>query len=119
MTIPGLFLFYAGLVQKRKSRLGYDDSLDVFGVHGVGGFTGTLMAGVFSAAILGGTKAGLNIGAQVGTQTLAAVGAVVYTGIISLLILVLLKKTVGLRVTESEESEGLDLTQHEEMGYDL
>jgi Amt family ammonium transporter len=102
-----------------KARLGYDDSLDVFGVHGVGGFTGTVLAGVFSAAVFGGARADLNVGAQVGVQALAAVGAVIYTGVVSFLILALLKKTIGLRVTETEEAEGLDLTQHEEMGYDL
>ncbi len=102
-----------------KARLGYDDSLDVFGVHGVGGFVGTVLAGVFGAAALGGAVEGLDIGRQVGVQTLAAGGVALYTGIMSVAILKLLGATLGLRVTETEEREGLDITQHEEFGYDL
>jgi Amt family ammonium transporter len=113
----GLLCYYAcvGL----KAKLGYDDSLDVFGVHGVGGFVGTILAGAFSAASLGGAREGLDIVAQLGVQGVGALGAVVYTAAVSLVILVVLKKTIGLRVSEQEESEGLDLTQHEELGYDL
>ncbi len=115
--VSGLLCYVASVMI--KSKLGYDDSLDVFGVHGVGGFTGTILAGLFSAAVFGGAKADLDIGAQLGIQALGAVGAVIYTAVVSFIILALVKKTIGLRVTESEESEGLDLTQHEEMGYDL
>jgi Amt family ammonium transporter len=102
-----------------KTRLGYDDSLDVFGVHGVGGFVGTVLAGVFGAAVLGGSVAGLDIGRQVGVQTLAAGGVALYTAAVTFAILKVLAATMGLRVSETEEREGLDITQHEEFGYDL
>jgi Amt family ammonium transporter len=102
-----------------KARLGYDDSLDVFGVHGVGGFLGTVLAGVFGAAALGGAVEGLDVGRQVGVQTLAAGGVALYTAVVSFVILKVLAKVMGLRVTEAEEREGLDITQHEEFGYDL
>jgi Amt family ammonium transporter len=102
-----------------KAKLGYDDSLDVFGVHGVGGFVGTTLAGLFSAAAFGGAGLDRAVAAQVGVQLGAAAGAVAYTALVSAVILVVLNRLVGLRVSEAEERDGLDLTQHEELGYDL
>jgi Amt family ammonium transporter len=102
-----------------KGALGYDDSLDVFGVHGVGGFTGTLMVGVFAAGMFGGNQGALAIGNQVLTQLLAALIAIVYTAAVSWLILKLVDATLGLRVTEEEEVTGLDTVLHAEAGYDL
>jgi Amt family ammonium transporter len=102
-----------------KAKLGYDDSLDVFGVHGVGGVVGTLPAGVFCAAALGGAGTDLGVGRQVAVQAMGVVGAVVYTAVVSFVILAGVRAAIGLRVTDAEESEGLDLTQHEELGYDL
>jgi Amt family ammonium transporter len=102
-----------------KSKLGYDDSLDVFGVHGVGGFVGTLLAGVFGAAALGGNQEGLQIGSQVGVQLFAALITAAWAGLASFGLLKLTDALVGLRVTQEDESTGLDLALHEERGYNL
>jgi Amt family ammonium transporter len=102
-----------------KIRLGYDDSLDVFGVHGVGGFLGTLLVAVFASTSLGGKQADLAIGHQLGVQLFASVFTVVYTGLASFAILRILDATIGLRVTPEHEVVGLDTTLHAETGYDL
>jgi Amt family ammonium transporter len=104
---------------KLKRALGYDDSLDVFGVHAVGGIIGALLTGVFAAASLGGSKVDLDIGGQVWIQTLGVLFTVVYTGIGSYIILKIVDVIVGLRVTEEQETEGLDVSQHDERGYIL
>ena len=104
-----------------KRRLGIDDSLDVFPVHGVGGALGTVLAGVFASSSLGGFSGqgdGLPLGEQVLVQ-LTGVGSVaVYTAVASFILLKLIDMMLGLRVTEDEETEGLDLNQHNERGYD-
>ena len=102
-----------------KIRLGYDDSLDVFGVHGVGGFVGTVMAGVFGAAAFGGNQEGLAIGSQVGVQLTAALITAVWAGVGSYVLLKFVDAVVGLRVDEEEESRGLDIALHDEVGYNL
>jgi Amt family ammonium transporter len=102
-----------------KIRLGYDDSLDVFGVHGVGGFIGTVMAGVFGAAAFGGNQEGLAIGSQVGVQLTAALITAVWAGVASYVLLKFVDAVVGLRVDEEEESRGLDIALHDEVGYNL
>jgi len=102
-----------------KARLRYDDSLDVFGVHGVGGFIGTVMAGVFGAAALGGNQEGLAIGSQVGVQLTAALITAVWAGVASYVLLKFVDAVVGLRVDEEEESRGLDIALHDEVGYNL
>jgi Amt family ammonium transporter len=102
-----------------KMRLGYDDSLDVFGVHGVGGFLGTVLAGVFAAEVFQGNQGDLAIGSQVGTQLFAAVITVVYTAVASFAILKGVDAVVGLRVSPEEETQGLDTVLHAEVGYDL
>ena len=102
-----------------KIRIGYDDSLDVFGVHGVGGFVGVVLAGVFAAGMFGGKEGDLAIGHQVGVQLLAAVITVVYTAAASWAILKAIDATIGLRVTQEEEVIGLDTTLHAEAGYDI
>jgi Amt family ammonium transporter len=104
---------------KLKRALGYDDSLDVFGVHAVGGIIGAVLTGVFAAASLGGSKADLDIGGQVWIQTLGVLFTLVYSGIGSFIILKIVDVIVGLRVTEEQESEGLDVSQHDERGYIL
>ena len=113
----GFACYYASVTLKAK--LGYDDSLDVFGVHGVGGFLGTILVGVFSAASLGGAVEGYDIARGLGLQSLAAIGSAIYTGVVSFGILAAVRATIGLRVEEGAEREGLDLSQHEEFGYDL
>jgi Amt family ammonium transporter len=102
-----------------KARLGYDDSLDVFGVHGVGGFIGTIMAGIFGAAALGGNQEGLDIGAQVSVQLTAALIAAAWAAVASYALLKFVDVTVGLRVDDEEEARGLDLALHDEAGYNL
>jgi Amt family ammonium transporter len=104
---------------KLKNALGYDDSLDVFGVHAVGGIVGALLTGVFAAASLGGSIEGLNIGSQVWKQAIGVVVTIAYTGIVSAVILKVLDAVMGLRVTEDQESEGLDLALHDERGYNI
>ncbi len=117
----GVGCFFAATRIKRA--LGYDDSLDCFGVHGVGGVIGALLTGVFAAPELGG--AGLadgnaGIGAQVAAQAAGVVATVVYTGVASLVLLkVTGMLTGGLRVDEEQETQGLDLSEHDERGYNL
>ena len=100
-----------------KFRFRYDDALDVVGVHGVGGFVGIVMLAVFSATALGGSMENLDIPRQLGVQILGGLFTVVYTAIVSVAILKVVDFLVGLRVPEHEEVEGLDLTQHGEVGY--
>lgn len=102
-----------------KSRMGYDDSLDVFGVHGVGGFVGTVLAGVFGASAMGGLVDDMAIGSQVGTQLLAALITAGWAAIAGYVLLKITDAIVGLRVDEEAESKGLDLSEHEERGYIL
>jgi Amt family ammonium transporter len=100
-----------------KSKFGYDDSLDVFGVHGVGGFVGVILAGVFCAGMFGGTEGDVNIVSKVGMQFYAGATTAVYTVIVTYIILKITDAVVGLRVTTDEETQGLDLALHEEVGY--
>ena len=98
-----------------------DDSLDVFPVHGVGGMLGTILAGVFIAEQFGGAglAEGMTIGSQVGVQVLGVVAVLVWTVVATFVILQVVKLLVGLRVDEQQETEGLDITQHEETGYNM
>jgi Amt family ammonium transporter len=102
-----------------KQRFGYDDSLDVFGVHGVGGFLGTVLAGVFAHQMFGGNQGDLAIASQLGVQLLAALITVVYTFAVSWALLKAIDGTIGLRVDEDSERQGLDLAEHNEAGYNL
>lgn len=106
---------------KLKRALGYDDSLDVFGVHAVGGIIGALLTGVFASADLGGIgfAEGITMGQQVGIQAVAVISTVVYDLVVSFILLKILDVLIGLRVSEEEESEGLDIAQHEERAYNL
>jgi Amt family ammonium transporter len=103
-----------------KQRLGYDDSLDVFGVHGVGGFLGTLLAAVFAAPAFGGKgdPASYSIASQLGVQLLACLIAAAYTAAVSFGLLRLVSALLGgLRVDAESEMRGLDLALHDEAGY--
>lgn len=105
-----------------KDRLGYDDSLDAFGVHGIGGFTGTVGAGLLaSLAVNAGGADGLFFGAPETLVTqLKALGAVaIYSVAVTFVLLKVLDKLIGLRVTDEHEVMGLDLSQHSEEGYIL
>ena len=97
-----------------KNRLGVDDSLDVFAVHGVGGALGILLISFFGATALGGLGLDRSMGAQFGAQLLGLAATLVWSVAISWILAKLLDKTIGLRVGEEEELEGLDITAHGE-----
>ncbi len=118
--IAGLVCYVAVVVVKAK--LGYDDSLDAFGVHGIGGVLGVLLVGVFAAQAV--NPAGANglihgEGRQLLLQFIAIAGCTAYSFILSFGLLKLVDKVVGLRVTPHQENIGLDLTQHSESAYTL
>ena len=113
----GAVCWWASVVLKNK--LGYDDALDVVGVHGVGGLIGTLMVAFFGAPALGGIVEGMNMGKQFGIQAMASGITIVYCGIVTIVILKAIDLTIGLRIDEEGEMMGLDLTEHEEVGYDF
>jgi Amt family ammonium transporter len=113
----GVICFFCATSLKRK--LGYDDSLDAFGVHGIGGIVGAILTGVFAAPALGGFGSVEDIGAQVWIQIVGVLVTVVYTGIVTFVILKVLDLVMGLRVTEEQETVGLDLSEHNERGYNL
>lgn len=99
-----------------KPKLGYDDSLDVFGIHGLGGITGAILTGVFAVEAIGGTPGALegNV-AQVGTQLYGIAATVIWSGVASAILLFIIDKAIGIRVTDEGEAVGLDLNQHGEM----
>lgn len=113
----GVICYFCATSLKRK--LGYDDSLDAFGVHGIGGIVGAILTGVFAAPALGGFGTVTDIGMQVWIQAKGVILTVLYTAIVTYVILKVLDLVMGLRVNEEEESVGLDLAQHNERGYNL
>ena len=102
-----------------KRQFGYDDSLDVFGVHGVGGIVGALLTGVFASSALGGSEEGLNIASQLGLQAVGILATLVYSGVLTFIIVKVVDGMIGIRVTAEEENTGLDLTLHDERGFSL
>jgi Amt family ammonium transporter len=114
-----LFAWFAST--KLKRALGYDDSLDVWGVHGIAGIVGAILTGVFADASLGGAglAEGMTIGSQVWVQFVSVIGTLVYGGVVSFVLLKIIDLAIGLRVTEEQETEGLDLALHDERGYIL
>ena len=113
----GIFCYMAVM---GKNKLGYDDSLDVFGIHAIGGTWGALALGLFaSKAINAAGNNGLFFGnpSLIAVQALSVVSAWVYSFVVTLIILKILGWTMGLRVSEEEENSGLDLSQHGETGY--
>jgi Amt family ammonium transporter len=115
-------------VIKLKAMLGYDDSLDVFGVHCVGGIVGAILTGVFNSPDLGGTGvydyvAGTwgftSIGAQTWIQIKAVLVTIVWSAVVSFIAFKLIDVLIGLRVTEEVETEGLDTAEHGERGYHM
>lgn len=119
----GLVCFKATNFLERVLKI--DDSLDVFPVHGVGGILGTLLVGIFASTHLGafsgqGFAEGIHsIGAQFGVQVVGVLSTLIYTAVLTYGILKLLDLTLGLRVTDEQENIGLDISEHEERGYDL
>ena len=119
-AVSGVVCFVAATSVKRA--LGYDDSLDVFGIHCVGGVVGALLTGVFCAASLGGAGFGdgnESIAGQVVTQSIGVVATLAYTFVVSFIVLKVLDAAMGLRVDEDQEEEGLDLALHDERGHIL
>jgi Amt family ammonium transporter len=103
-----------------KKMLGADDSLDVFGVHGIGGIAGALLTGVFTAPSLGGTgNADFSIASQVMIQGEGVLITIFWSGIAAFIAYKIADMIVGLRVTEESEREGLDTTSHGERAYNL
>lgn len=102
---------------KLKKRFNYDDSLDVFGVHGVGGFVGTILVAVFGSRSFAGGLGDFAILPQLKTQILASLYTIILSGVVSVVLLKVLSATVGLRVTAEEENTGLDLAEHGEEAY--
>ena len=115
----GVVCFYATIYIKQRLKI--DDSLDVFPVHGVGGILGTLLTAVFASNALGvfSGQEDIVITSQLGVQAIGVVSTIVYTGVVTWLILKLTDVLVGNRVDEDQEQEGLDLVSHNERGYDL
>jgi len=115
------FLCYLSAAQLKKI-FGYDDALDAFGVHGVGGIVGALLTGVFAATTLGGAGFGGDItsmGEQVMVQAMGIGATMIYTASVTTVILLILKFTIGIRVSEDVEIEGLDTAEHDERAYIL
>ncbi len=124
--MPALLLgLLAGMVcytaVSLKPRFNYDDALDVIGVHGVGGTLGALFTGLFASTVINSAGAnGLFFGnpKQLGIQALSVLSAWVYSFVVSFIILKVLDAVMGLRLSEEDESTGLDLSQHGEVGYE-
>jgi Amt family ammonium transporter len=104
-----------------KSKLGYDDALDAFGIHGIGGAWGALATGIFAAAAIGGTGGLIEAGnvQQVWVQLISIAATAGYAFVMTYIIVRILDATMGIRVSEDEEREGLDLSAHGEVGYDI
>jgi Amt family ammonium transporter len=105
-----------------KPRLGYDDALDAFGVHGLGGIWGALATGLFATKTIndaGGDGLFFGNAAQLGVQAIAVLATLVYSGVGTFIIYKVLDAVIGMRVSEHEENIGLDLTQHRESAYTL
>ncbi|WP_442881066.1 ammonium transporter [Bosea sp. (in: a-proteobacteria)] len=103
-----------------KNALGYDDSLDVFGIHGVAGIIGSIGTGIFVAPALGGVGvADYAMGAQVWKQTVAVLVAVIWCGVGSFILFKIVDAVIGLRVTSDQEREGLDIAEHGERAYNM
>ncbi|MGK2942963.1 MAG: ammonium transporter [Immundisolibacter sp.] len=116
-AVAGVVCFLAATKMKRA--FGYDDSLDVFGVHAIGGIVGALLTGVFAAASLGGVQTEFDMPSQLWIQLKGVLVTVGFSGIGTFIILKAVDLVIGLRVTPEQETEGLDLALHDERGYNL
>ncbi|WP_339640707.1 ammonium transporter [uncultured Porticoccus sp.] len=118
----GIICYFA--TQMLKLRFRIDDSLDVFPVHGIGGILGTLLAGIFISADLGvfsgqGYAEGMAMDSQLKVQFIGVLSTLVYTAVLTFVLLKLVNLMVGLRVDDEQETQGLDISQHDERGYDI
>jgi Amt family ammonium transporter len=111
----GVFCYLSVTVLKR--RFGYDDSLDVFGLHGIGGMIGAVLTGVFCVPSLGGLVEGVTMGVQVVAQIKGVLLTTVYCFAVSWIFLKVINAVIGLRADESVEEMGLDLAEHNESAY--
>ena len=102
---------------KVKSAIGYDDSLDVFGVHGVGGIVGALLTGLCAAGFMGGSEGDIAVGTQMLVQAKSIIITIVWSAVVSVVTLTLIKLFVGLRIDETSEDQGIDTTTHGEAAY--
>jgi Amt family ammonium transporter len=111
--VSALICFF--MVAFVKVKLGYDDSLDAFGVHGVGGMIGALLTGVFAtSAVTGGAEGGFH---QLGIQAISVIATIAYSGIGTLILFFIVDKTLGLKATPNDEAVGLDETEYGETAY--
>jgi Amt family ammonium transporter len=117
-AVAGVICYLAVLA---KSKIGYDDSLDVVGVHGVGGVWGALATGIFASSAVNPAGNGLLNGNphQLLVQAIGAGATIAYSVIVTFILLKIIDVTIGLRVSSDDETQGLDLTQHSEVGYNL
>jgi ammonium transporter, Amt family len=115
--LVSVFCFF--MVSVVKGKLGYDDSLDAFGVHGIGGMWGAIATGLFATPVIQSAYSGAFSGnfKQLGIQLIAVAVTVLYSGVLTAIIFKTVEKTIGIRVTEEEEYSGLDITQHNEIAY--
>jgi Amt family ammonium transporter len=113
--VSGSVCFVSATTVKRA--LGYDDALDAFGVHGVGGIIGAMLTGIFAAPALGGYADIASIGSQLWIQFVSVVATLAYSAVGSFILLKAIDALVGLRVSEEEEVTGLDIVLHDEKGY--
>ncbi|AFC86413.1 ammonium transporter [Frateuria aurantia] len=115
--VTGVICYFTAT--RLKYKLGYDDTLDVFGVHAVAGIVGALLTGPLAAPALGGFGTVADLGGQLWIQAKGVGFTVLWSGVLTWLILLLLDKTLGLRVSTEQEQIGLDLAEHEERAYNL
>ena len=115
--MASIFSYYA--ISTIKNRFGYDDALDVFGIHGVSGIWGALATGIFAAPFINSLGTGALYGnpGQIVTQIIAIAAVIIYSFVMTLIIGKVIDMTIGLRVEDKEEVEGLDTHLHEETGY--
>ncbi len=113
----GFVCYVAAHIIQRVLKL--DDSLDVFAVHGVGGILGILLTSFFAAKVLGGLGMEGSMGHQLWIQAVGVGATAIWSGVLSYLILKFVRAVLGLRVSEDQEAEGLDITDHGERGYNL
>ncbi|MCZ7446762.1 ammonium transporter [Agrobacterium rhizogenes] len=115
LIVSPICYFFVSVV---KNKFGYDDTADVFGVHGIGGIIGALGTGIFTSPLLGGTgKADFSIASQVWTQFVAVAITIVWCAVVSVILYKIVDVIVGLRVPVEAEREGLDLATHGEAAY--
>ncbi|MDI6645232.1 MAG: ammonium transporter [Methanobacteriaceae archaeon] len=115
--VTSIISYYA--ITSLKDRLGYDDALDVFGIHGMSGIWGALATGIFAAPFINELGTGLLYGnpGQLGIQIISIIAVMAYSFIVTLIIGKIIDIVIGLRVNDAEEIEGLDISLHEESGY--